>query len=282
VRFGAHLSTAGGLHHAARNGAALGFDSLQIFTKSPSQWRAAPLREDALTTWREALTAAGLYPVIVHDAYLINLAAPDPTVLMRSRAAFAEELRRAEAVGAQYLVTHLGAHLGTGEAAGLQRLMESLRQLLNQTSDLRVQIALETTAGQGTALGWRFEHLGEVLAGLDWPARVVVCLDTCHVFAAGYELRTPEGYAATMEALAAQVGLDRVTVIHANDSKKPLGSRVDRHAHVGQGEIGDAGFVNLLTDPRWRETAVIVETPESETMHAVNVQRLRELAATAR
>lgn len=278
MRLGAHMPATGGLDKAVLRGAEIGCDAIQVFTKAPSQWRGAPLREEVLVAYREALRATKIHPVIVHDAYLINLAAPNSEVLQRSREAFREEMERADAIGALCLVTHMGSHLGEGEAVGLRRLIESLKLLLDQTGELQVKVALETTAGQGTSLGYRFEHLGAVLAGLDWSERLVACMDTCHVFAAGYELRTREGYLQTMRELEKNIGRERVVAIHANDSKKPLGSRVDRHAHIGGGEIGEAGFVNVLTDRRWNQAAVILETPESETMHAVNLLKLRQLA----
>ena len=209
--------------------------------------------------------------------YLINLAAPTGDILDKSLVAFREELERAEALGLDYLVTHMGAHGGDGEEIGLERLSKSLDKIHQDLPGYNVRVALETTAGQGTYLGAKFGHFPRIFEQVQENKRLAVCLDTCHVFAAGYDLRTPTNYEAVMNEFALTVGLERLKVIHANDSAKPLGSRADRHAHIGEGEIGLEGFRCLVNDPRIAGLPVILETPDSETMHAVNLQRLKEL-----
>ena len=272
------MPTAGGLHRAILDGYAIGCDAVQLFTASPRQWKAAPPTKEAVRAFRRSVEKTGVHPLIAHDSYLINLAAKDAALLEKSRQAFLEEMRRAEALGLDFVVTHMGAHTGAGEEAGIALLCESLNWLHRQMPDCRVQVALETTAGQGTCLGAAFEQFPQIFARVEEADRLVVCLDTCHVFVAGYDLRTPEAARATLDRFDEKVGLSRLCCIHANDALKGLGSRVDRHAHIGLGRIGGAGFTALLTDPRLPEDLpVIVETPESETMHAVNVWRLRGL-----
>ena len=276
------MPTAGGLHKALTGGYDAGCDAVQLFTASPRQWKSAPPAPDGIRAFRRAAEKTGVYPLIAHDSYLINLAAKEDALLEKSRQAFLEEMRRAEALGLDYVVTHMGAHTGAGEEAGIARLCESLDWLHRQIPGYRVQVALETTAGQGTCLGGCFDHFPQIFAAVDEPDRLRVCLDTCHIFVAGYDLRTPEAVEATLSEFDEKVGLSRLCCLHANDARKGLGSHVDRHTHIGQGCIGDAGFAALLADPRLpRDLPVIVETPESETMHQVNVWRLRRLAAGA-
>ena len=194
-------------------------------------------------------------------------------MLAKSRAAFRGEIERAEALGVDFLVSHPGAHLGAGEDVGIARLIESLDVIHAETAGAKVRVAIETTAGQGTYLGGRFEQIARILNGVQDPTRLAVCLDTCHIFAAGYDIRTPEAYAETMRLFDEIIGLPNLQVIHANDSQKAFGSHADRHAHIGEGEIGLEAFRLLVNDPRLAGLPVIVETPESETMHEVNVRR---------
>jgi deoxyribonuclease-4 len=249
LRFGAHMPTAGGLHHAVTSGYNIGCDTVQLFTASPRQWKAAPPGRDAIRAFRRAVEKTGVHPLIAHDSYLINLASPDPALLDKSRQAFLEEMHRAEALGLDFVVTHMGAHTGSGEEAGIARLCESLDWLHRQIPGYRVRVALETTAGQGTCLGATFDQFPEILARVEEPDRLRVCLDTCHVFVAGYDLSTPEGYAATWGEFDREIGRDRLRVLHLNDAKKPLGSRVDRHEHLGKGCIGETGFRQIMNDP---------------------------------
>ncbi len=282
LRFGAHMGTSGGLYKAVVEGAAIGCETIQLFTSSPRQWKAAPLSPEAVRKFRRAVESTGIYPLVAHDSYLINLASPDDALLEKSRAAFLGEMERAEALGLDFLVTHLGSHMGAGEDAGLTRLAESINALHAQTPTYRVKIALETTAGKGTNLGGAFEHFKTVWAQVDDVSRLRVCLDTCHIFDAGYDLRTGETVGSTLDALDKAIGLSNLACIHANDSQKGLGSRADRHAHIGAGCIGDNGFAAFLTHPNLPpDLPVIVETGDSDAMHKVNVWHLRQLAQKA-
>jgi len=277
---GAHMPTAGGPHNAILDGKAIGCRSVQVFTASPRQWRAPAITPEVAAKFKAAVASAGITKTVAHDSYLINLAAaPGSETLTKSRAAFRAEIERAEALGIDFLVSHPGAHLGAGADVGIERLIESLDLIHAETAGARVRVAIETTAGQGTYLGGRFEEIARIVNGVKDPGRLVVCLDTCHVFVAGYDIRTRETYDATMAEFDRVVGLPRLQVVHANDSQKGLGSHADRHAHIGEGEIGLEAFRLLVNDPRLADLPVIVETPDSETMHAVNVKRLQDLVA---
>ena len=278
---GAHMSTAGGLHKSLLSGSAIGCTAVQLFTSSPRQWNAAPLTEADIAAFREAQAQTGIDFAVAHDSYLINLAAPSAEILEKSQQAFRAELDRAEQLNLRWVVTHAGAHLNQGEDEAVARLAESLRRILAETDALgyRVGIALETTAGQGTGLCWRFEQLGQILREVGMHPRLGVCLDTCHIFVAGYDLRDEAAYERTWAEFDALIGLDRLKLIHANDAKKPLGSRVDRHEHIGKGEIGLDAFARMVSDPRLLHAPILIETPELETMHAVNLALLRRLTA---
>jgi deoxyribonuclease IV len=258
---GAHLSIAGGLALAVDRARATGCDALQIFTKSVGQWRARPLEEPEVARFRAAVRASGLGAVVAHASYLINLAAASPELWRQSVDAFAVEYERACRLGLDAIVLHPGS--GT-VADGLPRVAAALGEVMARHPRGRTTIALEHTAGQGTNLGHRFEHLAEVLEGVRWSRRVGVCLDTCHLWAAGYDLASPRGYARTLAELDAAIGLERVVVVHLNDSRKPFGSRVDRHAHIGEGTIGLAAFGRVLNDPRLRGRPMLLETPKSD------------------
>lgn len=274
---GAHMTTSGGLDKGIAAGLAIGCNVVQIFTKSPQQWAAKPLEEPLIQRFKEAAPQLAC-PVVAHDSYLINLCAEDPEKLQKSRDAFLDELERCEALGIQYLVTHMGATGEQTEDCSIGVFAESLNLIHEQTEGFHVRVALETTAGQGKSLGYRFEHFPQIFGMVEHDERLVVCFDTCHVFAAGYDVRGKEGYASVMQQFDDIVGLDRIRVFHLNDSKKDLGSRVDRHNHIGEGFIGPETFQALLTDPRIADRPKILETPESETMHPVNLRRLWELA----
>jgi deoxyribonuclease-4 len=258
----------------------VGCDTIQVFTKSNRQWRAKRISDQEVEAFKANLAATGIGPVVAHDCYLVNLAAPRRAVWKKSVAAFRVELERAERLGIPYLVTHPGSHAGAGEAEGLRRVTEALNALLAALPGAGVRILLETTAGQGSSLGHRFEELAAILAGVDQADRVGVCLDTCHVFAAGYDIRTRDGYRKTVEDLDACLGLRRLQAIHLNDSKAGLGSRVDRHEHIGEGRLGLAPFRRLLNDPRLRRVPMILETPKDDDFVAAdrrNLARLRRL-----
>lgn len=274
------MSIAGGVERAPLRGVEAGCDTIQIFTKNNRQWKARPLTEGEVAAFRASLEATGIAPVVAHGCYLINLAAPPGEGRRQSVAAFREEMLRAEQLGLPGLVTHPGAHLGAGVEAGIARAAEALNRLHDSLPDLRLRVLLEVTAGQGSSLGGRFEELAAILERVEAADRLGICLDTCHLFAAGYDLGTPEGYAATMRALGACLGFARVGAIHLNDSRGGLGSRVDRHAHIGEGRLGGPAFRRLLTDPRFRRVPMILETPKDGDPVAAdrrNLARLRRL-----
>lgn len=284
--FGTHVSIAGGLISAVRTAQRLECQTLQLFTKSAAQWAAKPLTDDTARQFRHAATEAGLTRLTAHDSYLINLASPDDDLFRKSVDAFIVEWERAEHLGLDHLVTHPGSHVGSGEAAGLKRVIRGLNEAAGRCRGFRSRVLVETTAGQGTSLGWRFDHLAAVLTGMAEPERFGVCLDTCHVFAAGYPLRTESEYAATLDEFDRVVGLDRIAAFHLNDSAKPFGSRVDRHAGIGDGTIGPTLFRLLVCDPRFQSLPMILETPKVDTagqeMDPVNLNRLRTFASSVR
>lgn len=279
VRLGAHISIAGGIDKSVPTAHDVGCEVLQVFVKSSNQWRAAPFRDGETRRFRDNLTATGLGPVVAHDSYLINMCSPDEALWARSRDAFLVELDRCEALGIGFLVTHPGAHIGSGEAAGLDRLVRALDEVHAARPRQEVMVLLETTAGQGSSLGHRFEQLAAVRRRVAQPRRVGVCLDTCHVFAAGYDLRTPAAYRETLQRFDETVGLDALRAIHLNDSKRELGSRVDRHEAIGAGRLGLRAFDLLLNDPRLKEVPMILETPKGKDYaeDRVNLARLRSL-----
>lgn len=275
---GAHESVAGGLHLAFERIERVGGESLQIFTRNQRQWRPATLKPEEVALFREARERSSNMIVASHGSYLVNLATGKEELLEKSVTNFALELARCDQLGVPYVVLHPGSHGGDGVELGLERFTRGL-DLAIEKSGVEVQVLVETTAGQGTGLGSSFEELAYILQNSKNPDLLGVCVDTCHIFAAGYELRTREGYNATMSALAETVGLEKVRFFHLNDSKKELGSRVDRHEHIGKGEIGLAGFRHLLQDERFRGLPMTLETPKSESLveDRENLQTLRSL-----
>lgn len=273
---GAHMPTSGGLRLALQRGREIGCTAVQVFTSSPQQWKAKPMADEAVERFQQAQAATGIDCVVSHDSYLVNLCATNDEIRAKSIEGLKAEVERCARLGIRWVVSHMGSHLGAGEEAGLQAVAEGARRVFEETSD-SVTLLMETTAGQGSALNYRFEHLATLIESLQGHPRLGVCLDTCHLFAAGYDLRDRESYEATFSELERWVGLDRVKAIHANDSKKGLGSRVDRHAHIGEGEIGIEAFRLLVNDPRWIEVPILLETPDAETMHKVNLERLKSL-----
>ena len=259
------MSIAGGLPRAVDRAKASRCEALQIFTKSAGQWRARPLPPEEIALFRDKVAAARIGPVVAHNSYLINLATAQPELRAQSIAALGEELDRAEVLGLDGLVMHPGSYTSGTEADGLRLIAEGLERLLEERPDGKTMVLLEHTAGQGTNLGHRFEHLAEIIERLQRSPRVGVCLDTCHLLAAGYDICSAEGYAGTFEQFDAVVGLDRVRAFHLNDSKKPCGSRVDRHEHIGKGCLGLEPFRMLLNDPRFAAHPMLLETPKLET-----------------
>ena len=277
---GAHESIGGGIHRAFERAEQVGCATLQVFTKNSNQWHAKPLTDEDVASYKTAASKSNIRPVVAHDSYLINLCANNAELLKKSRTAFVDELRRCEALGIPYLNFHPGAHTGQGEEEGIRRIIESLNWVHEETKGFNVLSVLETTAGQGSAVGYRFEHLRQIIDGVDEPLRMAVCIDTCHIFAAGYDIGTEKGYEETMKEFDAIVGLKRLVAIHTNDSKKPLGSRVDRHEHIGKGAIGKIGFRMLMQDERLVKVPKILETPKGEDLKedVMNLRMLRKLA----
>jgi deoxyribonuclease-4 len=283
LRLGAHESIAGHFYRAVDRAQSVGCDAVQIFVKPNRAWAFNSLTEADVVRFRARVEETGIRPVVGHASYLLNLASPDEELWRRSRDTLIEELKRCQRLGAIGLVLHLGSHVGTGERAGLARAAQALGQVHMATPEVRAQILLETTAGQGDILGYRFEQLAWMLENTPQGDRLGICLDTCHVFAAGYDLRSPADYWATMAAFERTVGLGRLRALHLNDSRYGLGSRRDRHEHIGQGFIGLEGFRNVLNDPRLEGLPGLLETPKSSDLHedAENLAVLRSLEEAA-
>lgn len=275
------MSIAGGYFKAVNAAHKAGCDCVQLFTKNNNQWRAKPITDDDVEKFRAALAEHGIKHTISHDSYLINLASPDDELWKKSIDAFVIELQRAELLGIPYVVAHPGAFTSSSEEVGLKRIALGLDEAHRQTKGCTAQCLLETTAGQGSNLGWKFEHLAEIIEMTSDPDRLGVCFDTCHVFAAGYAMDTEKNYKATMRSLNSTVGVKQVKAFHLNDSLKPFGSRKDRHAAIGQGEIGLEPFRFLLNDRRFRKVPMYLETKkvddEGRDMDVVNLKTLRGL-----
>lgn len=280
---GAHMSIEKSHALAIDRAAAFDMTALQIFTKNASRWAAKPIEPAAAETFRERLAGSDIAFVVAHDSYLINMGSPDDALWEKSLAAFQDEMARCAQLGVPYLVTHPGAHMGTGVDAGISRVASGMNRLFDEDPDNPTVVLLETTAGQGTTLGRSFEELAGIIDQVENKDRVAICFDTCHVFAAGYDLRTPETYEATMQAFDDIIGLNRLMTFHLNDSKKGLGLRTDRHAHIGEGELGLDAFRLLLTDPRFADTPGVLETPkdDDELGDQRNMRTLRDLAQVA-
>lgn len=278
---GAHMSIEGGIHKALGRGKSLGCTAIQIFTKNASQWRAPPLTDRLVRDFKSERKRTGIQ-VIAHDAYLINLGSPQRDLREKSVAAFIEEMERAERLEIPCLVMHPGAHTGSGEDAGILAVISSFDEILRHTAGFRVQILVENTAGQGSALGSSFDHLRRIVHSVNCPERMGICFDTCHAFAAGYDLRDRNGYERTFSRLNEVVGLALLKAIHLNDCKKGLGMRVDRHEHIGLGTLGIEPFRLIMNDPHFRQVPKIIETPkflDGKDMDRVNLGRLKELVS---
>lgn len=277
MMLGAHVSTQGGVSLSPQNGVDLGCDAIQIFSKNQRQWGAKPLQEAEIAAFRENYVKSRLQGVLVHGSYLINVASPDPAMWTKSRDALLDEAQRCDQLGIPLLNMHPGAHMGTGAAAGCARIADAIRYVLDNTD--KVTLLLESMAGQGTTIGARVEDLARIreLGGND--ARVGYCLDTCHLFAAGFDLATPTGYKDAIRVVGDHLGLAHVKAFHLNDSEKPLGSHVDRHANIGQGLIGEKGFAPLMQDRRFERLPMVLETPLAEEGYRKDLEILRRLAA---
>lgn len=283
LAFGAHVSAAGGVDKTFARGEEFNMNAIQIFSKNERQWRAKPLEDDVVERWFAERERTGINKIVVHASYLINLATPREDLQAKSLFAFQEELERCELLGIPSLVIHPGAHTGSGEEAGIAAVANSLNRVHESIPDYKVQTLLETTAGQGTTLGSTFEELAAMIDKVEAKDRVMVCLDTCHIFAAGYDFRTEEGYADVMRQFDETVGIDRLKAIHLNDSKNPLGSKRDRHDLIGKGEIGIEGFRHLVNDQRLEGVPGLLETEKGDNneLDGENLSTLRGLVQAA-
>ncbi len=274
--FGVHCSTAGGVHMALKRAKSIDASSCQVFVKNNMQWLGKPYRPQDLALYAKEREASSFSCVFGHTGYLINLGAPMSDNRKRSIESLIQEIGFAADLGLPFLVLHPGAHLGTGEAAGIKQIVAGLDEVFAATKQSPVRIALENTAGQGTCLGYRTQHLAAVFDGVQRPERLGVCLDTAHFFAAGYDIRTPTGWDAAICEVGSLIGLEQILAFHLNDSKTGLGSRVDRHEHIGQGQIGKEAFRHLVNDARFRLHPGCLETPKSADLHE-DVQNLATL-----
>jgi deoxyribonuclease-4 len=280
MRLGVHVSIAGGVDLAVERGSALGCEAIQIFNKNNNQWKAFELKDDVIARYKQNLKASGIHPVVSHASYLINLATSDQALWEKSRDSFAEELERCDRLGVPYLVVHPGSHMGAGEEYGCARVAQALNEIYARKK-IKCITCIEHTAGQGNHIGYKFEHLAAIRKQMNDKKKFGVCLDTCHLVAAGYDFSTPEKYAAMMAEFDKIVGLKNLRVVHFNDSKTPLGSRVDRHEHIGKGTVGKSGFRSFLTDARLAEIPGLLETPTDGTGkdEKRNLNALRKFAA---
>ena len=276
---GAHESIAGGLSNALSRGRLATCDSIQIFNKSNNQWKAKPLAPEEVDSYFDMIDETGISVACSHTSYLINIASPDSALNKKSYLSLKEEMERCEVLKIPNLVMHPGSHVGSGERKGLNRIARNVNKLFRQLRDNNVTLCLETTAGQGSNLGYSFEQLASIIDQVDDQEHVGVCLDTCHIFAAGYEIRTKKDYHSTMDSFKDQIGFDKLKIIHVNDSKGDLGSRKDRHEHIGKGMIGKEGFRNLVCDRRFSKVPMILETHKEEDLKddIKNLKVLRSL-----
>ena len=276
ILLGAHTSTSGGVAQSIGRAQACGFTAAQIFVKNNKQWFAPPLGEQEIAQFRAGRKASGIY-FFAHNSYLINLGSQDPEMFSTSVRSMTAELERAEALGLPFIVMHPGSHGGAGEEAGLRRIAQGLDEIAQATRGYHCRMALENTAGQGKSLGYQLEHLEQLIKAVSDEKRFGICLDTAHLYAAGYNVKTREGYLETMAQVEKLFGSRRVLGLHLNDSKVPLGKRVDRHEHLGDGEIGLDCFKWIVEDPRWASVPKVLETPKSEDMHE-DMENLTKLA----
>lgn len=262
MRIGLHVSIAGHIYESLERAHALGCNTMQIFSRNPRGWQAARLDAGDVKEFRRLRAKYDIRPIVVHIPYIINLASPDPKLYAKSVNAYIEDIERADSLSAEYFVTHLGSHVGTGKAAGIKRFSRALNEIM-KSSDPETMILLETTAGSGDQLGYTFGQIREIIDGVREGKKIGVCLDTSHVFAAGYDLRTAAGLDKTLKSFDRTLGLGRLKVIHFNDSLAPFGSRVDRHQHIGKGKIGSTALKRIINHPKLKGVAFIMETPKN-------------------
>lgn len=278
---GAHMPITGGVDKAVERIMSIGGTALQIFSRNQRQWKVKPLEEKVVENFKRLREEWGNYPVSVHDSYLINLASPKPEGAAKSVKAFAQELRRTESLGIEYIVTHPGSHLGSGKVEALERYVANLDQAIAESETEEVRILIENTAGQGTNLGSRFGELATILEDSGYTERMGVCFDTCHAFAAGYDLHTAESCSEVFARFDKLIGLDNIRFFHLNDCKEGLAAHKDRHEHIGKGQIGLEGFRAIINDPRFSAVPKVIETPKDDdpcfTLDRMNIDLLRSL-----
>jgi len=273
------MSIGKGPHSAIERARDLGCETIQIFVKSNRRWDAKPMDPKKINKFKEVRAQNNINPIFAHNTYLVNLASNDEETLKKSINCFLYEIKTSEELGLDYIIMHPGSHKGIGEEKGIERIAKNIRDLLLQTENAKIKILLETTAGQGTNLGYTFNHIQKIIELIDYPERIGICLDTCHIFAAGYDFRSEKDYEKVINELDSLIGLDKLFVIHLNDSAGDLGSRIDRHEHIGMGKIGLNGFKNFLNDKRFKNIPGILETPKDKEgkMDITNLKTLRSL-----
>ena len=274
---GGHVSVPGGVRNAPERARAATCDCMQIFSKNQMQWSSRPLDPEDVRQYKENLVAHGVKETVIHDSYLINLGTPDKALMEKSRGAFLDEVLRAEALGGRNLIFHPGAHMGAGEQAGLRRVADSLNWVRKEAGSGSVCFVLEITAGQGTLLGHSFEQLAKVIDMLEDQRNVGVCFDTCHAYAAGYDVKSRKGYEKTFELFDGILGAGMMKAMHLNDSKGKQGSHLDRHAQIGEGFLGLECFAHFMNDDRWEGVPMVLETPEGEKRYRQELEALRSL-----
>ncbi len=280
LNIGAHVSVSGGLPKAVSRAVKIGCETIQIFTKSNMQWKSKELTKEEISEFQTKLKKFDIHPVVVHSSYLINLCASDKEILKKSRRAFVDELRRCESIGAMCLVFHPGAHLGKGEDYGIKLTAESINLAHSETRNFKTLTVVEVTSGQGTTIGYKFEQIKKLIDLIEDKARIGVCIDTCHLFSAGYDIRDEKGCEKVFKEFDEIIGIERIKVFHLNDSKRELNSRVDRHYHIGKGYIGKNAFRYIMRNPAFRDIPKIIETPKGydDKFDILNLRMLRKLA----
>ena len=273
---GGHMSISGGFREAPERANKIGLNSMQVFTKNQRQWIAKPLDMDDVNEYKENMKKFGIRITVAHASYLVNLAAPADENFKKSVDSMVHELERCDALDIPYLIFHPGAHLGKGESFGLKKIVQGLDEIISRFNG-KAKLTIETTAGQGSNLGYKFEQIQYMIENVSDKDKVRVCMDTCHIFAAGYELRSRNGYEKTMEEFENTIGFKNLVAVHLNDSEKALGSRVDRHAQIGFGYIGKQGMKNILFDKRFQEIPLILETPGGEELYPQDLRIINEI-----
>ncbi len=279
VLLGAHMSIAGGLEKAIHNGKKLGCKTIQIFTKNNTQWRSRPLLENEVEKFVLISRNSNINPIFAHTSYLINLVSGNKTTSRKSYKSFIDEIQRAELLEIPYMVMHPGSTLGKSVKTGINIISDIFNKIFSEKKEDKLMICIETTAGQGSSIGYRFEQIAEIMEKIEKNHRFCVCLDTCHIFSAGYDIRNEKSYNKTMCEFESVIGLDRLMIIHMNDSKSELGSRIDRHQHIGKGFIGLKAFELIMNDEKLNKVPKIIETPKGKSLKEdiININLLRSL-----